>query len=242
MIFNNIYIIRCAATALPVMFRRVNELKSEQIIRLQAPLNYKGIQNIDFTTIDINERDINKKVMLNLMETKYNSFKDKNGEIHPVILLIKDERIKRNQLEMKNNLVNNLQIKKKWGMLVWNGNGMYINMPKRDPIFVKNLCINDALQNIKEHKYGKIPEYIGIISGDLANRGQSFVSTDYAWHLTHMIMSASDTSSGTNLVQYTRLCGCYNDDIHLTLYTSNEIQKELYAYDYYQNQIVEECA
>lgn len=229
------------ATALPVMFRRVDKLKSEQIIRLQSPLNYKGIQNIDFTTIDINEQNINQKVMLNLMNTKYNSFRDKNGEIHPTILLIKDERIKRNQLDMKNNLLFNAQIKKKWGMLVWNGNGMCIDLPNRNPIFVKNLNINDALQNIKENKYGKVPEYIGIISGDLANRGQSFVSTDYAWHLTHMIMSASITSSGTNLIQYTRLCGCYNDDIHLTLFTSDEIQKELYAYDYYQNQVVEEC-
>lgn len=127
-------------------------------------------------------------------------------------------------------------------MLVWNGDGMYISLPGRTTIFAKNLNINDALQNIKDLKYGKVPERIAIISGDLANRGQSFVSTDYSWHLTHMIMSASNGSSGTNLIQYTRLCGCYNDDIHLNLFTSDEIQKELYAYDYYQNQVVEECA
>jgi len=230
------------ATALPVMFRRVNELKSDQIIRLQAPLNYKGINNIDFTTIDIKERDINKKVMKKLLKTKYNSFKDKDGNVHPTILLIKDERIKTNQLEMRDQLLFDPKIKKHYGMLVWNGNGMYISLPGRTTIFEKNLNINDALQNIKDLKYGKVPERIAIISGDLANRGQSFVSVDYSWHLTHMIMSASNGSSGTNLVQYTRLCGCYNDDIHLNLFTSDEIQKELYAYDYYQNSVVEECA
>jgi hypothetical protein len=229
------------ATALPVMFRRVQELKSDQIIRLQAPLNYKGINNIDFTTIDIKEIDINKKVMIRLLKTKYNSFKDKDGNIHPTILLIKDERIKTNQLEMRDHLLFDPKIKKHYCMLVWNGDGMYIDLPDRTTIFAKNLNINDALQNIKDLKYGKVPERIAIISGDLANRGQSFVSTDYSWHLTHMIMSASNGSSGTNLIQYTRLCGCYNDDIHLNLFTSDEIQKELYAYDYYQNQIVEEC-
>jgi len=229
------------ATALPVMFRRLQELKSDQIIRLQAPMNYRGINNIDFTTIDIKEIDINKKVMKRILKTKYNSFKDKDGNIHPTILLIKDERIKTNQLEMRDHLLFDPKIKKHYCMLVWNGDGMYISLPSRTTIFAKNLNINDALQNIKDLKYGKVPERIAIISGDLANRGQSFVSTDYSWHLTHMIMSASNGSSGTNLIQYTRLCGCYNDDIHLNLFTSDEIQKELYAYDYYQNQVVEEC-
>lgn len=42
-------------------------------------------------------------------------------------------------------------------------------------------------------------------------------------------------------MQYTRLCGCYNDDIPLELFTSNEIQKELFAYDYLQESIVEKC-
>lgn len=234
-------ILGVTATALPVMFRRIDELKSDQIIRLKAPLNYKGIQNIDFTTIDINEDDINLKVMKTMMKTKYNSFKDKDGKDHPVILLIKDERVKTNQLQMRDKLLFDLEIKKNWIMLVWNGDGMYISAPYRDTIFQKNLNINDALQNIKDNKYGKVTNYIGIISGDLANRGQSFVSTDYGWHLTHMTMCARNTSSVSNLTQYTRLAGCYNDDIHLTLFTSKEIQKELYAYDYYQNQVVEDC-
>jgi len=235
-----VQILGVTGTALPVVFKRVEQLENEQIIRLDAPLIYKGIQNITFTDIDINDQYIVKNTMLNMLKSNF-AFYGKDSKRHPVILLIKDERVKTNQIDMKDKLIFEAKIQKNWAIIVWNGDGMYIKMPKKQELFVKRININEALQNMKDGIYGPPAKYIGIIAGDLANRGQSFVSTDYNWHLTHQIMCARTSSTGTNLMQYTRLCGCYNDDIPLELFTSLEIQKELFAYDYLQEAIVEKC-
>jgi hypothetical protein len=153
--------------------------------------------------------------------------------------LIKDERIKSNQIEMMKTLLQNEKIKKKWAVIVYNGDGIFVQLPCGKTI-QKCSTINECLQTVKT-KFGNSIEYIAIISGDLANRGLSFVSEDYSWHLTHMILCAKDKSSGSNLMQYARLCGCYNDDIPLEMFTSVEIQRELFAYDNLQERCVERC-
>jgi hypothetical protein len=85
-----------------------------------------------------------------------------------------------------------------------------INFPK--------LSINNILQYIKDEirEVGNIV----IASGRLASRGINFTSTDYKWHLTHQVLYMSKMSTNQDLVQSIRLCGCYNDDIPLTLFTS----------------------
>jgi hypothetical protein len=42
-------------------------------------------------------------------------------------------------------------------------------------------------------------------------------------------------------MQYSRLCGCYNDDIPLEMFTSKDIQQELFAYDNLQEKCLEQC-
>lgn len=156
-------------------------------------------------------------------------------------MLIKNDKIKRDQKNMFESLIENAEIRKKWLLIVWNGDGLILRTPWGITTVNKNISINDALQNIKEDVRMKTVKYIGIISGDLANRGISFVSKDYQWHLTHMILSASNSSSGTALTQSLRLCGCYNDDIPLEMFTSNEIVTELFAYDYLQQKSLDKC-
>ncbi len=236
------HVIGVTGTALPVLFKRLDELSNEQVVRLKEPLNYKGIHNITFTTIDITKKDAVEKVMLNMLKSDY-AFYDSNGERHPAILLVKDDRVKANQFEMMQTLVANPQLDKKWAVIVYNGDGLYVRLPGNRPFnsSIKPNGINECLQMLKESSVKDSLKYIAIISGDLANRGLSFVSKDYVWHLTHMIMCARPCSTGTNLVQYVRLCGCYNDDIPLEMFTSSDIRDELFAYDNLQERCVDKC-
>lgn len=226
-------------TALPVIFKKISTLTNKQIISLDAPLNYRGIHNITFTEIDIENVDIVKNTMLNMLKSKY-AFFDKENKKHPAILLIKDERVKANQIEMQNEILKDKKISKNWATIVYNGDGVFVSYPNGEINNLKNKSINYALQKIK-NEFSENIRYIAIISGDMANRGLSFVSEDYNWHLTHMIMCARESSSGTNLTQYARLCGCYNDDIPLEMFTSNEIARELFAYDILQEKCLDQC-
>lgn len=232
------HVLGVTGTALPVLFKKINQLTSEQVVSLDAPLNYKGIQNITFTEIDINDEQIITKTMVQMLKSQY-AFFDKDSHRHPAILLIKDERVKINQVELMERLVANKKIRENWAVIVYNGDGIFVQLPGNRKEF-QSKSINNCLQKLKD-TYGDSIKYVAIISGDLASRGLSFVSEDYSWHLTHMIMCARNSSTGTNLMQYTRLCGCYNDDIPLEMFTSKEIQEELFAYDNLQERCVERC-
>ena len=234
-------ILGVSGTALPVMFKKIDSLTNEQIIRLDAPINYKGIHNITFTEIDIQDNDIVKNTMLRMLKSSYAFFTSNVVDKHPAILLIKDDRVKQTQMDMLNMLTSNTDIKKNWILIVWNGDGLVLKTPWGTSSVYNDMGINDALQKIKDDDRMKTVKYIGIISGDLANRGISFVSKDYKWHLTHMILAARPSSTGTSLIQASRLCGCYNDEIPLEMFTSMDIQKELFAYDYLQQASLDKC-
>lgn len=233
-------ILGVTGTALPIFFKRIRTLSKDQVICLESALNYKGIHNITFTEIDIKDNNIIEKTFLKLLKSNF-AFFDKDGNKHPCIVLVKDERVKANQMQLMNNLHENDDIKKNYVVIVYNGDGISFKMPgNKEVVIPKNASINDALQKIKDLKDESI-KYIAIISGDLASRGLSFVSNDYGWHLSHMILCARDCSTGSTLIQNNRLAGCYSDDIPLEMFTSPEIQKEMFAYDTLQERCVERC-
>lgn len=70
--------------------------------------------------------------------------------------------------------------------------------------------INDAIQALKdEHASTGKHHHIVIISGKMAARGISFVSTDYKWHLTHQYYVPAKSTNMDIIMQNLRLCGCY---------------------------------
>ena len=79
-------------------------------------------------------------------------------------------------------------------------------------ILSKKLQLRDILCEISGHKR------ICIISGNLASRGLSFVSSDYKVHLTDQYYNPSSYVHGEGLLQGIRLFGCYNDNPELTLW------------------------
>ena len=84
-------------------------------------------------------------------------------------------------------------------------------------------AIDKALQ-----KY-KTTTHIVIVSGTLAGRGVSFVSSDYSRHLSHQYIAGSPNTHLETGLQSVRLLGRYEDNPQLTLYCSQELYDELIA-------------
>jgi hypothetical protein len=67
-----------------------------------------------------------------------------------------------------------------------------------------------------------------IISGNLADRGISFVSENYKWHLSHMYYVPSSTATVAHIIQSAgRLCGRFSDSMPLCLYAPIKVIEDL---------------
>jgi hypothetical protein len=85
--------------------------------------------------------------------------------------------------------------------------------------YFENYSISEVLQILVDdpiHSH----THISIISGYLASRGISFVSSDYSLHLTDQYYQPSNSVHGENLLQSLRILGCYRDSAQLTLWCS----------------------
>jgi hypothetical protein len=86
--------------------------------------------------------------------------------------------------------------------------------------------VSNIIDSFKDHKH------IIFIANRLANRGVSFVSSDYKRHLTHQITKVK--SNLANYIQSVRLLGVYEDNPNLSLYITSDcpqmINKHLRSY------------
>jgi len=97
--------------------------------------------------------------------------------------------------------------------------------------------ISDVLQILKNNKCS----HISIISGHLASRGISFVSSDYSIHLTDQYFHPGKKSHGENLLQSLRLLGCYKDSPHLTLWCSKNTWESILSQQLLIESVVNSC-
>lgn len=104
-----------------------------------------------------------------------------------------------------------------------NSNSKYYYNPQKGHYF-KNYSISQVLQILKNNNNST---HITIISGNLASRGISFVSTDYKWHLTDQYLHPSRSTHGENLLQSLRILGCYNDSSEITLWCSKTTWEDI---------------
>jgi hypothetical protein len=113
----------------------------------------------------------------------------------------------------------------KLATIVYNGDGISFRQGRTS--FKKRTTISSCLQKLKDN--GGVAKYphILIFAGDLAGRCISFVSDDYKWHLSDQRLLISDCCDEPELIQKIRLCGIYNDDIPLKLYTTKKTIAEL---------------
>jgi hypothetical protein len=101
-----------------------------------------------------------------------------------------------------------------------------------------NLDLADVIQFVFDSKVSRIL----IVGGKTFSRGLNVVTRDFTGHLTHMYYLPSDVPSniknkkkystklGSNVatkMQAMRICGKYNDNMQLTVYTTDEARQEI---------------
>ena len=103
--------------------------------------------------------------------------------------------------------------------------------------FFQNYSISEVLQLLVDDIYHK-HTHISIISGHLASRGVSFVSSDYSLHLTDQYFNAGKQTHGESYLQSLRILGCYNDNLPLTLWCSERSWNRILQHNKLINNIV----
>ena len=103
-----------------------------------------------------------------------------------------------------------------------------------------NYSISEVLQILKNDQYHD-HKHISIISGHLASRGISFVSSDYSLHLTDQYFHPGSRSHGENLLQSLRILGCYSFNKNITLWCHKKTWKDILEQNKIINTLVSNC-
>jgi hypothetical protein len=103
----------------------------------------------------------------------------------------------------------------------------------------KRAPIQDILQLLKKQGGAARFPRIAIVSCDMIGRGINIVSRDFGWHLTHMFYRPSKTTTIPMMLQSMRLCGCYRDNLPLTLYAEEGVLREILTGHRLQEEVVE---
>jgi hypothetical protein len=186
---------------------------------------------------------------------------------HPLIMLVKSAHFIVDQHEVAQKIV---QIGNWTEVIVFNGKGLtiYTNYISELSEIIKKgnklLKIKSKNFNI-EHKGGKKClvvkasincgiqyfrelhlssvkiTHLAIVSGEMADRGISFVSTDYKWHLTTQYYVPSRGAPCDNIIQSIRLCGNYKDDLPSVLYSTKSVCEDLIKSFMSQEEILHRC-
>ena len=105
--------------------------------------------------------------------------------------------------------------------------------------FFQNWAISEVLQLLVDDPVYK-HTHISVISGHLASRGISFVSSDYSLHLTDQYFTAGKKTHGENYIQSLRILGCYSDSLPLTLWCSKYTWENILEHNEIIHRIINE--
>ena len=104
--------------------------------------------------------------------------------------------------------------------------------------------IDEGLQYYKElHMSSKSTRisHLAIVSEGMADRGISFVSKDYKWHLTTQYYEPNKKVFADNIIQSIRLCGNYKDDLPSVLYSTEKVCDDLAKCFLVQEEMLMRC-
>jgi hypothetical protein len=202
------------------------------VLKLREPKNYYGIKNIQKSFLPLpgvnthlyGDQDSNLgRVYDNLMTTRdrfcilhtttklkivHASLMTKLRKLYPTMTIItyngdSSFLMSDDTQEIEDIFKGSKKVKRKV-----DSRGKYLAIPRSIPL-------GAILAEVSHHKR------ICIISGCLASRGLSFVSSDYKLHLTDQYYNPADKVHGESLLQGVRLFGCYNDNPELTLWITS---------------------
>ena len=114
-----------------------------------------------------------------------------------------------------------------------------------DGEYIINEDISSVLQIIKVNlenrkSQDEINSYVINIIGDMCfSRGISVVSRDYKWHITSEYYLSGKTTDCGSILQALRVCGIFNDDINLKLFTTRNIRNHINGYNSLQKKMME---
>lgn len=220
----------------------------DDIILLSVSPHYKGIPSIQ--VVEIDKSDVSAvytgKTTDNLFETDeglmdfakmfsgQKPFTFANGVVHPHICLVNICRTKGPTVEAQAKLARKFP---DMVVIVYNGDGITYAYKKETNEYKGT--ISSMLQMLKDKfESEKVIPNILIFSGDLAGRGISFTSLDFKWHLTSMRLLVANNCDEPELIQRVRLCGVYNDDVPLTLYSTSAILCDIKKAYFRQEEII----
>lgn len=258
-----------------------NKMNGQQIIMLDPPSTYKGVDNISMSHALLGKTNGNGNALSNEIVNVYDNiawtdhkYEDANGRSHPVIVLNKTATLNNDQYEIaefcydryNQERVGGKKNVNDWFHLVSNGKGVRVycdtNLRKLDTDskgrFIKqdeeyigeesyydfDEDISTVLQIIKTNlrnnwtKRDIQKTVINIIGGMCFSRGISVVSRDYKWHITGEIYLPGDQTSVGNIMQGLRVCGVFNDNIGLKLWTTEDVALHIKAYGVLQKDLI----
>ena len=245
------------ATATPIaVFTTQREMT--KVIKLKPNKRYHGVEslNIEFVNNFITNDPRSDIETINQI---YSSLLQKKS----AVLLHSVTKKRKNHLSL---MLFTANLFPTFTYIIYNGDGIQVLCKNREPEhFAKNRSVNRYGQNINKYHLLKknnifihffenysISEvlqllvndpfydhtHVSIISGYLASRGVSFVSSDYSIHLTDQYFNAGRQTHGENYLQSLRILGCYNDTTPLTLWCSKRSWKCILQHNKLINSIV----
>lgn len=230
---------------------------------LPPPVDYKGIQDfrkcviqplLADPTISRLERDPD---LIRVLDDLRSTILHTSETSHPIMILLKNERLKRKQNDMMNDLIDRYQ--EDYTILVHNSDASTVYAPgsrlraigalgrrlrpdtrRHGVYYLRRTAIQDILQLLKSQpRSASRFKRIIIISHDIIGRGINLVSRDFEWHLTHMFYRPSINTTVPMMLQSMRLCGRFRDDLTLTLYTEKTALETILRGHQLQREVVE---
>lgn len=177
-----------------------------------------------------------------------------SGELHPHIILYRSSEILNVHHYQTQDLI--LLNYPDVTTITFNGDGIRIYSPifedkeeliinndilQRESYYYynNNIALKHVLEYLRINGGADVFRCIVIISGKLANRMISFVSSSYYWHLTNMYLLTGKRTSCDDLLQFSRLCGVYKyDNIKLEMAAHESVCRDLILADKMQNKLM----
>ena len=244
------------ATTFDLLFTQ-EQIDSANVIVMQPSGIYKGIRQIQKHDLSdkavaangrnpLWENDYQLQDYLSFYADKNvygKQFRPSSSQPMPIITLIKNSHLNSKQEELAQLIQQDDVLGKTWSTIIYNGKGVTISHPgvtqmeikglkgvkKENGFSFPSLSVKHALQYFYDlREQGGHVSHIAMISGDLADRGISFVSENYKWHINHMYYIPAKSASVSSLLQAAgRLCGKFDDDVPLILHAPKWVNAEL---------------
>jgi len=226
---------------------------TDHVYYLEPPEDYKGINKIRFEHIEsVSEKNEKDEDLFRFLHDHKDRepFTIQDGRKHPMITLIKTERLVARQEKLMDDIRRDAVLGSVYTIITYNGTTVRVYSKNLEG---RKMILPGRMKRKKETRHGDgyihifphaelcyVLDYlidnggatlfprILIISHLLVDRGLNICSSGFEWHLTNMFYRPSKTSSVTSMIQSMRLQGIYRDNIPLTCHVEKSVYESLY--------------